>query len=48
MIKNKKELLEIVLIFLIGVIFILLLAFNVKQYDKKFPNQEINNIEINS
>lgn len=36
---NKKELLEIVLIFVLGVIGLLLIAFNVEQYNKKFPTQ---------
>lgn len=40
--KIKKELLELVLVFMLGVIFLLFLAMNVKQYDKKFPNQNIN------
>ena len=41
---NKKELLEIVLIFVLGVLFILIMCFNAKQYDKKFPTQ-INQVE---
>lgn len=44
--KNKKELIELVLVFMIGVIFIILMAFNVKQYDKKHPiENKYNNIE---
>lgn len=43
--KIKKELLELVLVFMLGVLFLLLLAFNVKQYDKKFPPQQVNQIE---
>lgn len=43
--RTKKELLEIVLVFVIGVIFILLLALNVKQYEKRFPTQTNHNIE---
>ena len=42
---NKKELIELVLVFMLGVIFLLLLAFNVKQYDKKFPTQQVNQVE---
>lgn len=37
--RIKKELLEVVLLFVLGVIFILLLAFNVNQYDKNHPTQ---------
>lgn len=44
--RTKKELLEIVLVFVIGVIFILLLALNVKQYDEKFPTQTNQQIEM--
>lgn len=40
--KIKKELLEVVLVFILGVLIILALAWNVNQYDKKFPNQNIN------
>ena len=40
--RNKKELLEVVLVFILGVLLILALAWNVNQYDKKFPNQNIN------
>jgi hypothetical protein len=40
--RIKKELLEVVLVFMLGVLFILVLAWNVNQYDKKFPNQNIN------
>lgn len=42
--KTKKELLEVVLLFVLGVIFILLLAFNVNQYDKNHPTQ-VNQVE---
>ena len=37
---NKKELLEIVLIFVLGVISILLIAVNVEQYNNNFTNTE--------
>lgn len=37
---NKKELLEIVLIFVLGVISILLIAMNVDQYNNKLTNTE--------
>lgn len=37
---NKKELLEIVLIFVLGVLSLLLIAFNVDQYNNKFSNTE--------
>lgn len=37
--RIKKELLEIVLIFVLGVICLISIALNVKQYDKKFPTQ---------
>lgn len=40
--RIKKELLEVVLVFMLGVLLILAIAFNVNQYDKKFPNQNIN------
>ena len=40
--RTKKELLEVVLVFVLGVLFILALAWNANQYDKKFPNQNIN------
>ena len=42
---NKKELLEVALIVMLGIVFLLLLAFNVKQYDKKFPTQQANQVE---
>lgn len=42
---NKKELLEVALMVMLGIVFLLLLAFNVKQYDKKFPTQQVNQIE---
>lgn len=42
--RIKKELLEVVLLFVLGVIFILLLAFNVNQYDKNHPTQ-VNQVE---
>lgn len=32
--RTKKELLEIVLVFVLGVIFLILLAINVNQYDR--------------
>lgn len=35
---NKKELIEIVLIFVLGVIGILLIAVNVEQYNNKLTN----------
>lgn len=35
--KIKKELLELVLVFMLGVIFLLFLAMNVKQYDNIHP-----------
>ena len=35
--KIKKELLELVLVFMLGVIFLLFLAMNVKQYDNTHP-----------
>ena len=35
---NKKELLEIVLIFVLGVISILLITFNVDQYNNNLTN----------
>lgn len=40
--RNKKELLQVVLVFVIGVLFILVMCWNANQYDKKFPNQNIN------
>lgn len=40
--RNKKELLEVVLIFILGVLMILAMCWNANQYDKKFPNQNIN------
>jgi hypothetical protein len=40
--RIKKELLEVVLVFMLGVLFILALAWNVNQYDKNHPNQNIN------
>ena len=40
--RIKKELLEVVLLFVLGVLIILALAWNANQYDKKFPNQNIN------
>lgn len=40
--RIKKELLEVVLVFMLGILFILALAFNVNQYDKNHPNQNIN------
>lgn len=47
--KNKKELIELALVFMIGIIFIILMALNVKQYDKKFPiENKYNNIKIDS
>ena len=35
--RIKKELLGIVLVFMLGVLFILLMCINAKQYDKNFP-----------
>lgn len=47
--RIKKELLEIALVFLIGVIFVLLLALNVQKYNKNHPiESQYGNIEINS
>ena len=40
--RIKKELLEIVLVFVLGVIFLIILAINVNHYDKNYPNQNIN------
>lgn len=40
--RIKKELLQVVLVFMLGVLFILAIVWNVNQYDKKFPNQNIN------
>lgn len=37
--KIKKEILEMCIIFILGVLFILTMCWNAKQYDKKFPNQ---------
>ena len=37
---NKKELLEIVLIFVLGGFSLLLIAFNVDQYNNKFSNTQ--------
>lgn len=35
--KQKKELLGIVLVFMLGVLFILVMCINAKQYDKTHP-----------
>lgn len=35
--RIKKELIELALVYLLGVIFILLLALNVQQYNKNHP-----------
>ena len=40
--RIKKELLQIALVYLLGVLFILALVWNVNQYNKRFPNQNIN------
>lgn len=37
---NKKELLEIVLIFVLGVLSLLLITFNAYQYNNKFSNTD--------
>ena len=39
--RNKKELLEVVLVFILGVLLILTICLNAHQYDKKFPNNTI-------
>lgn len=38
MMKIKKELLEIVLVFVLGVLCLLLIAFNVNNYNKQISN----------
>lgn len=42
--RIKKELLGIVLMIMLGILFILLICINVKQYDKTYPT-DINQIE---
>lgn len=41
---NKKELLEIVLIFVLGVIGLLIMTLNTREYNKRFTNTQ-NQIE---
>lgn len=40
--RIKKELLGAVLVYLLGVLFILAMCWNANQYDKNYPNQNIN------
>ena len=40
--RIKKELLEVVLVFTLGILFILAMCWNANQYDKNQPNQNIN------
>lgn len=38
MMRTKKELLEIVLVFVLGVIGLLILGLNINNYNKQFSN----------
>lgn len=40
---NKKELLEIALVFMLGVLMLLAIAINVKHYDQTHPTQNPTN-----
>ena len=42
--RIKKELLEVALIFVLGIIFLILLAINVNYYDNIHPTQ-VNQVE---
>lgn len=39
--KIKKELLKVILVSIIGISIVMLISWNVEQYDKKFPNQKV-------